>query len=64
MAIWYAYDVDGGEKRSVFFPFFEIPTASLTAVTRIVNMSGAAIVLSAFIVVMIAGDMISNYYLP
>lgn len=47
-AIWYAYDVDGGEKRSVFAPFFGIPTASLTTVTRIVNMSDAAIVPISF----------------
>ncbi len=48
MAIWYAYDVDGGEKRSVFAPFFGIPTASLTAVTRIVNMSDAVIIPISF----------------
>ncbi len=42
--IWYAYDVDGGKKRSVFAPFFGIPTASLTAVSRLVNLSGAAVV--------------------
>lgn len=44
MAIWYAYDVDGGQKRSVFAPFFGIPTASLTAVSRIVQLSKAAVV--------------------
>lgn len=43
-AIWYAYDVDGGEKRSVFAPFFGVPTASLTAVSRIINMSGATVI--------------------
>jgi len=43
-AIWYAYDIDGGEKRSVFAPFFGIPTASLTAVSRIVELSGATII--------------------
>lgn len=44
MAIWYAYDVDGGKKRSVFAPFFGIQTASLTSVSRIVRLSGAAVV--------------------
>lgn len=44
MPIWYAYDVDGGRKRSIFAPFFGIPTASLTAVSRIANLSQAAIV--------------------
>ena len=44
VAIWYAYDVDGGVKRSVFAPFFGVPTASLTSVSRIVQMSDAAVV--------------------
>lgn len=46
--IWYAYDVDGGEKRSVFAPFFNVPTASLTAVSRLVQHSGAAVVPISF----------------
>lgn len=44
VAIWYAYDVDGGKKRSVFAPFFGVQTASLTSVSRIVKLSGAAVV--------------------
>ncbi len=48
IAIWYAYDVDGGVKRSVFAPFFGVPTASLTSVTRLVRMSGAAVVPISF----------------
>ena len=48
MAIWYAYDVDGGKKRSVFAPFFGIQTASLTSVSRIVRMSGAAVIPISF----------------
>lgn len=44
MAIWYAYDVDGGKKSSVFAPFFGVPTASLTSVSRIVRMSDAAVI--------------------
>lgn len=43
-AVWYAYDIDAGEKRSVFAPFFGIPTASLTSASRLAEMSGAAIV--------------------
>ncbi len=44
MAVWYAYDIDGGEKRSVFVPFFGVQTASLTAISRIAKLSGATIV--------------------
>ena len=47
-AIWYAYDIDGGAKHSVFAPFFGISTASMTAVTRIIRLSGAAIVPISF----------------
>lgn len=42
--VWYAYDVDGGKKRSVFAPFFGIQTASLTALSRLAQLTGAAIV--------------------
>jgi Kdo2-lipid IVA lauroyltransferase/acyltransferase len=44
MAIWYAYDIDAGEKRSVFAPFFGIQTASLTAVSRLVELTGTTII--------------------
>lgn len=44
MAVWYAYDIDGGKKNSVFAPFFGIQTASLTALSRLAKMSGAAVV--------------------
>lgn len=43
-AIWYAYDIDAGEKHSVFAPFFGVPTATLTTVSRIARLSGAAII--------------------
>lgn len=43
-AIWYAYDIDDSGKRSLFVPFFGIPTASLTTVTDIARLSGAAII--------------------
>jgi len=48
VAIWYAYDVDAGRKSSVFAPFFGVPTASLTSVSRLVRMSNAAIVPISF----------------
>jgi KDO2-lipid IV(A) lauroyltransferase len=47
-AIWYAYDVDGGKKRTVFAPLFGIQTASLTTVTRIVKLSGAMVIPISF----------------
>ncbi len=43
-AIWYAYDIDDSSKRSVFAPFFDIHTATLTTITDIARLSGAAIV--------------------
>ncbi len=42
-AIWYAYDIDAGVKRSVFAPLFGIQTASLTAVSRIAELSGTIV---------------------
>lgn len=42
--VWYAYDVDAGKKRSVFAPFFGIQTASVTALSRLADLTGAAIV--------------------
>lgn len=48
MAIWYAYDIDGGNRHSVFAPFFGIPAASLTSVSRIARLSGAAIIPISF----------------
>jgi Kdo2-lipid IVA lauroyltransferase/acyltransferase len=49
MAVWYAYDIDAGNNRgkgsrkSVFAPFFGIQTASLTALSRLVHLSGATV---------------------
>ncbi|OAI48800.1 hypothetical protein AYO45_04065 [Gammaproteobacteria bacterium SCGC AG-212-F23] len=43
-AIWYAYDIDAGFKRSVFAPFFNIPTASLTTVARVVSLTDTTII--------------------
>lgn len=48
MPIWYAYDIDGGHKHSVFAPFFGIQTSTLTAVSRIIRMSGAAVIPISF----------------
>jgi KDO2-lipid IV(A) lauroyltransferase len=48
MAVWYAYDVDGGAKRSVFAPLFNVPAASLTSVTRLVQLSDTAVVPISF----------------
>ena len=48
IAIWYAYDVDGGSKHSVFAPFFGVPAASLTSVSRLVRMSDAAVIPISF----------------
>lgn len=42
--VWYAYDVDGGKKHSVFAPFFGISSASLTSVSRLAKLTGAAVV--------------------
>ncbi len=47
-AVWYAYDVDGGRKRTVFAPLFGIQTASLTTVSRIIKMSDAAVIPISF----------------
>jgi KDO2-lipid IV(A) lauroyltransferase len=44
MAVWYAYDIDAGPKRSVFAPFFGIETASLTSVSRLVELTGTTVV--------------------
>ncbi len=40
-AIFYAPDQDLGRKRSVFIPFFGIPTATVPATSRLVSLSGA-----------------------
>ena len=47
-AIWYAYDVDGGDRRGVFAPFFDISTSSLTSVSRIAEKSNAAVIPISF----------------
>jgi KDO2-lipid IV(A) lauroyltransferase len=46
--VWYAYDVDGGNRGAVFAPFFGIAASSLTAVSRLAALSNAAVVPAAF----------------
>jgi len=42
--LWYAPDQDFGAKRSVFVPFFDIPTATLVATERLVELTGCRVV--------------------
>lgn len=43
-AVWYGPDQDYGRKHSVFAPFFNIETASITATARIARISGAKVI--------------------
>ncbi len=42
--VWYAADQDYGRKQSIFVPFFNIPTATITATTRFVKLTGAPVI--------------------
>lgn len=42
-AVWYATDQDYGRKGIVFAPFFDIPTGTITATSRITERSGCAV---------------------
>ncbi|MCW8917900.1 MAG: LpxL/LpxP family Kdo(2)-lipid IV(A) lauroyl/palmitoleoyl acyltransferase [Gammaproteobacteria bacterium] len=42
--VWYAPDQDFGRRRSVFAPFFGVPTATLTTTARMARLSGAPVV--------------------
>jgi len=42
--LWYAPDQDFGARRSVFVPFFGIPTATLLATERLVELTGCRVV--------------------
>lgn len=42
--IWYAPDQDFGRDQSVFAPFFDIQTATLSATYRLAKMTGCAVV--------------------
>jgi len=41
--LWYAPDQDFGPHRSVFAPFFGVPTATLTATSRLAKSTGAVV---------------------
>lgn len=43
-AIWYAGDQDYGRKHSVFAPFFGVPAATITALSRLSRMGKARVV--------------------
>lgn len=42
--VWYAADQDHGRRGTVFAPFFNVPTSSITATARIAERSGCAVV--------------------
>ena len=42
--VWYAGDQDYGRRHSVFAPFFGVPAATVTALSRLARMSGARVV--------------------
>ncbi|HEX9803206.1 MAG TPA: LpxL/LpxP family Kdo(2)-lipid IV(A) lauroyl/palmitoleoyl acyltransferase, partial [Gammaproteobacteria bacterium] len=42
--VWYAPDQDFGRERSVFAPFFGVPTATLVSTARLARLSGAPVV--------------------
>ena len=42
--VWYAPDQDYGREQSIFVPFFGIPAATITATSRLAQLSGAAVV--------------------
>ena len=46
--IWYAPDQDYGLKHSVFAPFFNIPTATITATMRLAKLESCAVIISRY----------------
>ena len=42
--VWYAPDQNHGLRNSVFAPFFGVPACTLTATSRLAELSGAAVV--------------------
>ncbi len=42
--VWYAADQNYGGKTTVFVPFFDIQAATITATTKLAQMTGAAVV--------------------
>ena len=43
-ALWYAPDQNYFGKHSAFVPFFGVPASTITATTRIANISGAPVI--------------------
>lgn len=41
--VWFAPDQDFGRERSVFAPFFGVPTATLTSIARLARLSGSPV---------------------
>lgn len=46
--VWYAPDLDIGDKSSLFIPFFGVPAATLTAPMRLAKLTGARVFPIAF----------------
>jgi KDO2-lipid IV(A) lauroyltransferase len=44
LPFYYLPDMDFGPRDSVFVPFFNVPTATITGLSRLVRMTGAAVV--------------------
>jgi len=42
--LWFAPDQDYGRTHSIFVPFFGVPAATITTLSRIARLSGAAVV--------------------
>lgn len=42
-AIWYAPDQDYGKKRSIFAPFFNIPAATITGTSKLLQFNDSAV---------------------
>lgn len=42
--LWYPPDQDHGRRHAVFVPFFGVPAATLTVVSRLARMSGAPVI--------------------
>ena len=43
MPLFFAPDLDFGRKDAVFVPFFGVPTATVTSVSRLARASGASV---------------------
>jgi KDO2-lipid IV(A) lauroyltransferase len=44
LPFYYLPDMDFGERDSVFVPFFDVPTATITGLARIARLAGAVVV--------------------